>query len=99
MVVYNALKFMVLRRKMHIQPFALPMLWALFAGLLAWAAVAWMPAFTNPFFGILVKSPLVLGIFGGLVLWWRVSPDVSQLAAGAWGRIKKYWKWRKSWKN
>ncbi|MEK7257934.1 MAG: polysaccharide biosynthesis C-terminal domain-containing protein [Bacteroidota bacterium] len=86
---YNLLKFFVLRWKMRIQPFSVRMVLAVSAAGVAWLAVSWLPEFDSAFLGVLVKSPVALAIFGGLVLGLKISPEVNGLASNLWSKINR----------
>ena len=86
--LYNLLKFIVLWVKIKMQPLTWQVLWVLAIGALAYLAAAWLPNFGLPLIGLLLKSSVVALIFGGLVLRFRLSPDINQLVENLWQRVK-----------
>lgn len=83
--LYNAIRWLFLYRRFHMQPFTLRTIYTLLLG----AAVWWI---TQALFGpeggfgrIVLRSLLFLGLYGAGVLGLRLSEDVSPI----WNTVKK----------
>jgi O-antigen/teichoic acid export membrane protein len=87
--LYNAIRWLFLYRRFHMQPFTLRTIYTLLLG----GAVWWI---TQALFGpgggfgrIVLRSLLFLGLYGAGVLGLRLSEDVSPL----WNTVKKRLGW------
>ncbi len=88
LAIYNLLKFILLWVKFKMQPFSLAMLWVAVIGFLAYFAANLLPGFEVPLLGLLLKSATAGMVFGGLVWWFHLSPDINQLVENGWKRFK-----------
>jgi O-antigen/teichoic acid export membrane protein len=82
-ITYNFLKLFFIKNKMGIQPFTIGTVKVAFLAALAYLSVYFIPAPTDSkvlstvLFDILLRSVLVTTIFGGGILVWKVSEDIS----------------------
>jgi len=90
LTIYNLLKFIILWVKYRLQPFTWAVLWVLAIGILAYLAAALLPQPENgnPFLWLLIKSSITTVVFGGLVWYFKLSPDINQLLEKAWKKVK-----------
>jgi hypothetical protein len=70
---------MFLKWKWNLQPFTRSTLWVLLAGSLAYLITMAIPAIGHPVISMGVKSTFSLILFGAIILYFNLSPDVSQL--------------------
>jgi O-antigen/teichoic acid export membrane protein len=77
--IFNIIKFMFLKWKWNLQPFTRSTLWVLLAGSLAYLITMAIPAIGHPVISMGVKSTFSLILFGAIILYFNLSPDVSQL--------------------
>jgi len=89
LTLYNLFKFILIWRKLKMQPFSWQIAGVMLIGLLAYFASAWIPSFGFPLVGLVLKSSLTLLIFGGLILYFQLSPDINQLLVSALKRWRK----------
>jgi len=90
LTIYNLLKFILLWVKFRLQPFTWPVFWVLAIGILAYLAAALVPQpeDSNPLLWLLLKSSITTVVFGGLVWYFKLSPDINQLIEKAWRKVK-----------
>ncbi|MCF8247467.1 MAG: polysaccharide biosynthesis C-terminal domain-containing protein [Saprospiraceae bacterium] len=90
LTIYNLLKFILLWVKYRLQPFTLPVFWVLAIGILAYFAAALLPQPEGlaPLLWLMIKSSTTTLVFGGLVWYFKLSPDINQLLEKAWKKVK-----------
>ncbi|MEO6760287.1 MAG: polysaccharide biosynthesis C-terminal domain-containing protein, partial [Saprospiraceae bacterium] len=76
-VCYNAVSVGMVWRMFRLQPFTAQTLWALGMALLAFGVAWWLPHTGNGWVDICLRSGLYILLFGSLVLWQRLSPDMN----------------------
>jgi O-antigen/teichoic acid export membrane protein len=88
--LYNAIRWLFLYRRFHMQPFTLRTIYTLLLGAASWwiTQVVFGPG--GGFGRIVLRSLLFLGLYGAGVLGLRLSEDVSPL----WNTVKKRLGWR-----
>ncbi|MEM7035810.1 MAG: oligosaccharide flippase family protein, partial [Bacteroidota bacterium] len=85
--IFNGFRVVFLYYMYRIHPFQLKMLLPiLFAGI-AFGADFLLPRMSPVFLDIAVRSILFTGIFGGLVLYFKVSPDINRFLVMILGRL------------
>lgn len=87
--LYNLFKFLLLWLKLKMQPLTWPVFWVLVIGGLAYLVVSCFPDFSSALLGIFLKSSTALLVFGGMVLFFRLSPDINQLVVAASKKVFK----------
>ncbi len=80
--VYNLVKLVFIRQKLAIQPFTTNTLKVFLLGGAAYGATLFIPYPADPsliltILDMLLRSVVVAAIFGGGILIWRVSEDIS----------------------
>lgn len=90
LTIYNLLKFIFLWVKLKLQPFSWPVLWILVIGLLAYFAATLLPLIesAHPLVRLLLKSSVASAVFGGMVWYFKLSPDINQLVEKAWKKVR-----------
>ncbi|MBK7410861.1 MAG: polysaccharide biosynthesis C-terminal domain-containing protein [Saprospirales bacterium] len=82
-VLFNLAKFLFLRIKLGMNPFTLGTLAILLTGLLAIGLGYLVPIpATNPWLalvGLIVRSAVITGVYLGIILYFRISPDLNGL--------------------
>lgn len=92
-VIYNFVKLFFIRQKLGIQPFTIGTFKVIMLGTAAYLVARYMP-FPEPdnlistMLIILARSVIITGIFGGGILLWNVSEDISAGFSGGWKLIK-----------
>ena len=92
-VVYNFVKLFFIRQKLGIQPFTLGTFKVIMLGTAAYLVARYMP-FPEPanliatMLIILARSVIITVIFGGGILLWNVSEDISAGFSSGWKLIK-----------
>ncbi|MCF0039286.1 lipopolysaccharide biosynthesis protein [Dyadobacter fanqingshengii] len=92
-VIYNFVKLFFIRQKLGIQPFTLGTFKVILLGTTAYLVARYMP-FPEPdnlistVLIILARSVIITVIFGGGILLWNVSEDISAGFSSGWKLIK-----------
>jgi O-antigen/teichoic acid export membrane protein len=92
-VTYNVVKLFFIKSKMDIQPFTIGTLKVLLLAALTYLAVYFIPVpqtrqLAPVLIGIAIRSVVVTVIFGGGILAWRVSEDISAGFVAGWAIVK-----------
>ncbi len=88
-LIYNAMKFFFILIKLRIQPFSWSTVWVIAIALGVFVLVTLVPAFSHPLVDIILRSALITLLFVSPVLYFRFSPDLNQLAAQGWQKIRE----------
>lgn len=84
-MVYNLIKFGFIKHKIKLQPFGIDTVKVIFLGIVTYGIVLLLPTFEGSFFlvflSVIIKSITILVIFGGGVLWLKVSEDLNRTLA------------------
>nr|MCU0345963.1 polysaccharide biosynthesis C-terminal domain-containing protein [Saprospiraceae bacterium] len=80
LTIYNLAKFLVLQWKLGMQPFTNGTLMVLLAAGIGLLAPYLVPTTRFALIDAGIRSGLFAGVFAGLILWWRLSPDLNLLA-------------------
>ena len=88
--LYNAIRWLFLYRRFHMQPFTLRTIYTLLLGGAAWWITQALFGPGGGFGRIVLRSLLFLGLYGAGVLGLRLSEDVSPI----WNTVKKRLGWR-----
>ena len=76
-VVFNALRFGFLWKLFKLQPFTRHNVLALVIGVAAFLAVYLVPSTGNIYADVAIQSALYAILFGGAILYFRISPDLN----------------------
>ena len=74
--IFNVGKTIFVWKKMNLQPFSRNTGLAAIAGLAAAVAGYFFPDVNNPFADILIRSCVIMIVYGGLLLWLKPSKDI-----------------------
>lgn len=85
--LYNLSKFLFLLIKERFQPFSIQTIKVLIIGSISLYVGLTLPELQNVYFDILFQSSIVTIVFGGLILWFKPSKDVNNLASQIWHRV------------
>lgn len=92
-VTYNVVKLLFIKSKMGIQPFTTGTLKVVLLAALTYLAAYFVPAPHSPelipvLIGIAIRSLIVVVIFGGGILAWKVSEDISAGFGAGWTLVR-----------
>jgi O-antigen/teichoic acid export membrane protein len=91
LTLYNVIKFILLWVKLKMQPLTWAVLWVFACGAIAYYIPALLfPKLQIPLIEIALKSSLSLAIFGGLVIYFKLSPDINALVLAGLKKIKRH---------
>jgi O-antigen/teichoic acid export membrane protein len=74
--VYNAIRIIFLKRKFNMQPFSTKTAYAIILAFASYAICYYSFLNFHTFSGIVIKSILFLALYGGSVIFFKLSPDV-----------------------
>ena len=88
-VIYNLVKLLFIRKQLSIQPFTtgtikVIVLCGVTYGINLLIPSTGYPGLIGLFIDLLVRSVMVVAIFGGGIIYWRVSEDISAGFTNAW---------------
>jgi O-antigen/teichoic acid export membrane protein len=90
LVMFNIAKSIFLWRKFRMQPFQKSFWLILLAAGLSWL-VAWsLPYLANVWVDLVLRSALMILVFGALLLWWKISPELNELTRNVWYKKKLF---------
>ncbi len=78
LIVFNLLKFFIVKKKLELQPFSLKTPLVLVAALVAFGGGYFLPHLGNPFADTFCRSVLILGLYAGMLFWLKPSPDLLE---------------------
>jgi len=81
LVIYNILKYAIVRRMLKIQPFSTKSVLVLLAGTGGLMFGLLLPELSNPYLDVFYRSPIVLIVFVVLLIMLRPSEDFNQYVA------------------
>ncbi|MEQ9100260.1 MAG: oligosaccharide flippase family protein [Imperialibacter sp.] len=88
LLLYNLVKMTFVWVKLGVQPFTFKNLGMVVISALVLLAGLYLPAFSNVFLDIFIRSAMITILFGGAVLLFRISPDVNELVKVVWSRLR-----------
>lgn len=74
--VYNAIRIIFLKRKFNMQPFSTKTAYAIVLAFIAYTICYYSFLSLHTFAGIVIKSLVFLALYGGSVIYFKLSPDV-----------------------
>lgn len=74
--IYNAIRIIFLKRKFNMQPFSQKTAYAIILAFIAYTICYYSFLSMHTFLGIVIKSLVFLAIYGGAVIYFKLSPDV-----------------------
>lgn len=81
LTIFNICKVIFLWKKMGLQPFSRYTMPVLFAGLVAGAAGYFLPQLPHFVLDAMIRSVLIIAVYGGLMLWLKPSADLRSYLA------------------
>lgn len=92
-VTYNMVKLFFIKSKMGIQPFTIGTLKVVLLAAIAYLAAYFIPVpgpreLVSVLIGMAIRSVIVMIIFGGGILLWRVSEDISAGFSAGWAMVR-----------
>jgi O-antigen/teichoic acid export membrane protein len=97
--LFTVVKVWFLWAKFRIQPFTVQTLYALLMVVVIYLLVRLMPAPGGSIIAMIshigLRSLLITGLFVGLTLWLRISPEVSALGAAFYRRARTFIRWNR----
>lgn len=75
--VFNIMKMIIVWRKLKLQPFSKNSLVLLLAVIPALAVGIYLPFMVNKYVDLIVRSAIIVTIYGGMLLWLKPSPDLG----------------------
>ena len=90
--LFNLLKFILIKRKYNMHPFSIQMLWVFLIALLTWGIVLLIPDTSSNILTIVINSLIVTLVFGGLVLYFKLSTDINELAIQGFQKVRQFLK-------
>lgn len=79
--LFNLVKFFFIRYKLHIQPFTPAFLKLALIGAFVVLINYWLPQLGNPYADAFYRSAVITSLYGGSVLYFRVSAEVNNTMA------------------
>lgn len=86
---YNFLKLAYLHFKFKMQPFSRKTLWALALASGCYLLVLVIPSSPFPLLNMVIRSVVLLAVYGSLTLYLDLSPDITHLVKENWGKVKR----------
>ena len=77
--MFNLVRFVFIYKLFRFQPFTVHNARAMLIALVVFAGVWYLPSTSSIVLNIFIKSVIFLGIYGGLILTFKVSEDISEL--------------------
>lgn len=87
---YNFFNTLYLQIRFHLQPFSQAHLKVALIGLVTFLSVYFIPNILNHYGDMIIRSGLILLIFGGLVLGLKVSPDINDQVQVFFGKFFRF---------
>jgi O-antigen/teichoic acid export membrane protein len=88
LLLYNLVKMTFVWVKLGVQPFTSENVGMVVISAAVLVAGLYLPAFSNVFLDIFVRSTMITILFGGSVLVFKISPDVNELVKLVWSRFR-----------
>lgn len=77
MIIFNTAKVAFLWHKMKLHPFTRESLQIVGISMVAAVPVYFIPHLANPYLDTVVRTGVIVSVYGGLLLWLRPSPDIN----------------------
>ncbi len=86
--LFNFTKFVYIYYKTKMQPLSIETLWVFLTGLFTLGLAYIIPSTELPFVDILIRSVSVTLVYGSIILYFNISPDINDLVKQGLGIIK-----------
>lgn len=90
LTLFNILKFILIKRKYDLHPFTKEVFGVCVVGLVTYGFTQIMPMTSHNFINIIINSVMVTIIYGSLILYLRLSPDINDLVEQGWQKVIKF---------
>jgi O-antigen/teichoic acid export membrane protein len=77
--IYNFIRCMIIKVKYDMLPFDMNTLKVILIAVVVYLVLLVIPPIENVYLSIIIRSTAIVALFGGAVLWWKVSEDVSKV--------------------
>jgi hypothetical protein len=77
--IYNFIRCMIIKVKYDMLPFDMNTLKVLLIAFLVYLVLLAIPSIENVYLSIALRSTVIVVLFGGAVLFWKVSEDVTKV--------------------
>jgi len=77
--LYNFLRLIFVQYYYKMQPFTINCLWVLIITVAVWVIVSQIPYLHNKYVDIVVRSTVIMVLYGGAILYFKLSKDVNDL--------------------
>ena len=74
--VYNTMRILFLKRKFNMHPFSIKTIYAIVFAIVAYFICYFAFASLHGFLGILVRSVVFIGLYGGAIIYFDLTPDI-----------------------
>lgn len=86
-VFLNAMRYIFIYQRFNMQPFAWKHIWLIFTGVAAWYVTTFIPAFSNFYLDIIIRSGAISMVFLLPVYYLNISEDINSRADAILGRF------------
>jgi O-antigen/teichoic acid export membrane protein len=83
--IYNIIRIIFLQRKFNMHPFSIKTIYAIILAFLSYAICYYSFSQLHGFWGMTIKSIVFIVLYGGSVIYFKLSPDVLPV----WTNVKK----------
>ncbi|MFK8005346.1 MAG: lipopolysaccharide biosynthesis protein [Saprospiraceae bacterium] len=90
--IFNLAKLFFIWFQFSLQPFSFSTLKILLIAGISWGLIYMLPLDFHPFINIMLRSICLTIIYGGLTLFFNVSPDVNGMVKMGWEKVLKIFK-------
>lgn len=88
-ILYNTLKILIVKQQFNMQPFQSQTLLIVILGLTTFAANTILPVFSNWFFDAIFRTTVLGIIYGSILIYFNLVPDITRLLKGVLKRFIK----------
>jgi len=88
--LFNLAKLIFIWVNFKMQPFTFATLKILLLAGLCWAMIYFIPFNFHPFVNIVLRSVLLTIVYGSLILYFEISPDVNGMVRGGWEKLRGF---------
>ncbi len=92
LTLFNIIKLIFIWINFKMQPFTFSTLKILFLAGLCWGMIYYVPFNFHPIVNILLRSTLLTIVYGGLTLYFEISPDINGIVRGGLNKLVKFFK-------
>lgn len=86
--ILNLMKLIFIYFKVNMQPFSLQTLWSVLLAVGSYFIISWIPSSGLLFLDIVIRSTGLAALYGSAVLYFNLSPDITNLVQSYWNKFK-----------